>query len=562
VRHRLLAVTGEMVGAIHPAVLAHWPRLNSWRAQDAVERDVRTSLTRAATAWADGGRRPQLLFRGARLAAALDWAAEHTGEMAPEVPAFLGASQRILLSEETRRRRRVVRLHKWLAATVAALVLAVAGGVWAMVDQRAARAASLHADAQRLAAQALIEPDLRRAVLLAVAASRLDPSVTDAAIRATLLRSPDLVAAAGEGTTAVAVSPDGASVVAGSGSGTVTVFRADTLATQARLPYPGSGPVNGVTFTPDGRQVVAWGGSRTSAAGQQATSIAVWSVASGQPDGPAFGEVWPDTGGGLLADGDTLLLAQRGVAGGIAAGGGEAGGGAVGGGVAGGAGDTAPASPMAWSLRARTPSTAYPIPSAPVTGLAVSLTGRFVALGTAAGTTVIEPAQARTWQLPGVRRASSLSPDGRLLLTLDGSDVVMWDVESGLRLGYARRHAGDVATTAWSADGKSFASAGMDGLVVVWDVKSLHPTMMLTGDRAPVRLVRFAHDGRTLYTADDPGTLLAWDLTGSARGLGARVKATTGKLALLALACTVAGRDMTRQEWSQYLPARPYRHLC
>ena len=30
----------------------------------------------------------------------------------------------------------------------------------------------------------------------------------------------------------------------------------------------------------------------------------------------------------------------------------------------------------------------------------------------------------------------------------------------------------------------------------------------------------------------------------------------------LALACTIAGRDLTQEEWDRYLPGTPYRPVC
>jgi hypothetical protein len=79
----------------------------------------------------------------------------------------------------------------------------------------------------------------------------------------------------------------------------------------------------------------------------------------------------------------------------------------------------------------------------------------------------------------------------------------------------------------------------------------------VTADGAGIAALRFAPDGRTLYTAG-PGGLYAWDLTGT-RGLRTRV---TDDASLPALACVIAGRELSADEWRTYLPGQPYRHIC
>ena len=57
----------------HEALLREWPRLRRWIEDDAGDRHVREHLARAAADWDRGGRTSAELYRGSRLAAALDW---------------------------------------------------------------------------------------------------------------------------------------------------------------------------------------------------------------------------------------------------------------------------------------------------------------------------------------------------------------------------------------------------------------------------------------------------------------------------------------------------------
>jgi WD40 repeat protein len=307
----------------------------------------------------------------------------------------------------------------------------------------------------------------------------------------------------------------------GSQDGTIRLLDAQTLRDQgARMSHPG--PVNGLAFTPDARRLVSWGGDG------DGPGIAVWDVGARRMDGAPFGQAGLGEGG-LLADGVTLLLVPR-----------EPGGHAA-----------------AWSVEARTPSTAYEVPSAEVDGLAVTPDGRLVALGTDDGTVVIEPRKGTVTDIPGARHPSSLSPDGQTLLAVRGEDIEVWRVASGVRRDQARGHSANVLATAWSPNGRSFASVGADGLVLVWDGDDARPRHEFRGPGGPARLVSFTADGRGLVTVGRDGRAVLWDLTGT-RGVGAR--AENGDVR--ALACAVAGRDMTTEEWRRYLPDTPYRHVC
>jgi dipeptidyl aminopeptidase/acylaminoacyl peptidase len=354
--------------------------------------------------------------------------------------------------------------------------------------QLRAAANAQRADAARLGVQALAEPDARRSLLLAVAAARLEPS-SAGVVRTALQRTPDLVATSGEGVTAIALSPDGTMMATGSTGGPIRLLRSDTLALAATLDYPGHGPVNGLAFTPDGRRLVSWGGSRTSA-GTDAASIVIWDVASRRPTGSAFGQVWPDQGGGLLADRETLVLAQH------------------------GRDPQAPATAVAWSIESRTPSTAYPLPTSTVESLVVSADGRQIAIGSGGNTVVLTVADGKTHQLPGARQPMAFSPDGRSLLAVAGEDIQVWDV-ARTQARIIAAHRGQILAAAWSPDGTSFATAGADGSAVMWSNATAAPLRSFSAGPVPMTAVAFASDNQTLYAVGANGTALAFDLTGN-----------------------------------------------
>ena len=99
---------------------------------------------------------------------------------------------------------------------------------------------------------------------------------------------------------------------------------------------------------------------------------------------------------------------------------------------------------------------------------------------------------------------------------------------------------------AFSQDGKTVATVGDDGSVVLWDVASQQRLSTLFGHVGAPENVVFSRDGRTLLTVGDDGKLSFWDLP----------PATWE-----AKACMLAGRNLTQAEWNQFIGG-DYRRTC
>jgi hypothetical protein len=120
--HNLVTISGDMAEVVHEELLVGWPRLRGWLDEESAQRGLRAHLARAASAWSGSGSRPEDLYRGARLAAALEYAAAHSGELSAVERDFLAASHRVVQVAETRQRRKITKLWRWLIAMT--LVLA------------------------------------------------------------------------------------------------------------------------------------------------------------------------------------------------------------------------------------------------------------------------------------------------------------------------------------------------------------------------------------------------------------------------------------------------------
>ena len=188
---RLVTVGEGSVEVAHEALLREWPRLREWIEEDTEGRRLRRHITEAATEWDAAGRDQGELYRGARLAAALEWTADHALDLNELEREFVTESREVSEQETKRARRTNRRLRALLAGVAVLLAAALAGGIFAVVQRGEARDAETAQLAQRLGAQALVEEDLDRSLLLARQAVAIDDSPqTRSYLLSDLLRAP------------------------------------------------------------------------------------------------------------------------------------------------------------------------------------------------------------------------------------------------------------------------------------------------------------------------------------------------------------------------------------
>lgn len=519
---RLVTVSEDGVEVAHEALLREWPRLRGWLEEDTEGRRLHQQLRAAARDWDAGGRDTGELYRGARLASVVEWAATHEAELNELERAFVNTSR--AAGERSQRRLRAV-----LAGVAGLLVLAVIAGVVALEQRGNAREQARAADAQRLGAQALVENDLDRSLLLARQGVALADTVqTRGNLLASLLKSPaalGVLAGSGDPIISVETSPDGRTVAAGSATGELLLFDARTRRRTATLrptPVPNWPGAANLAFSPDGRRLAV---AINTERGVLVTVLDVESrrflTRARLPDDHHVSGLGYSDGGRSL---DTIAFSFEGT----------------------------PA--LFTRLDASTGDRLLgplPVNQAGESPLMRTSDRRRLVVAGQGETTVRDATSLRVlrrFRVGGDSASSdgtnayALSSDDRTLaIGREDGSLRLLDLRTGKVRKSSGRHSAAVNRAQFTPDGRTLVTTGDDSDVIVWDVREAVVRETLSGHKGAVLSPAITRDGRTLYTAGQDGTVLIWDLSGDRR-LGRPFRTASAELDRTYLALSSDGR--------------------
>jgi WD40 repeat protein len=143
----------------------------------------------------------------------------------------------------------------------------------------------------------------------------------------------------------------------------------------------------------------------------------------------------------------------------------------------------------------------------------------------------------------------AFSPGGGILASgSDDKTIRLWDLKTYKPLDSPLTHEGYVGSVAFSPDGAILASGSNGGTIRLWDSntrKKMGPPLIC--HEGWVGCVVFSQDGHILASGGEDGFICLWDMDVES---------------WIRRACQLANRNLTRNEWRQYLGNLPYRVTC
>jgi WD40 repeat protein len=488
----------EMVEVAHEALIREWDTLRAWLNENREGLRLHRHLTESAEAWAKLKRDPGELYRGARLAQAVEWAEIHQAEINAAEREFLEASRAQQRGELEAAQKRAAQLRKRALYLAGALVLAV---VMALVAAFLGYQSSLYAaSAQRqsrlstaraLAAAALsnVGIDPNRSILLAMQAvtttytvdnklvvleaeEALHQAVQASHVQLTLTGHTDAVFG-------IAFSPDGTRLATASADSTAKVWDATTG--KELLTLTGhTDRVYGIAFSPDGTRLATASWDKTAK---------VWDATTGKELLTLTGHTDRVFGIAFSPDGTRLATASW------------------------------DKTAKVWDATTGKELLTLTGHTDRVYGIAFSPDGKHLATASADKT-------AKVWEATTGKELLTLtghtataygiafSPDGTRLATASGdSTAKVWDAATGKELLTLTGHTDAVFGIAFGPDGKRLTTASRDKTAKVRDATTGKELLTLTGHSATVFGIAFSPDGKHLATASADKTAKGWDAT-------------------------------------------------
>jgi WD40 repeat protein len=118
----------------------------------------------------------------------------------------------------------------------------------------------------------------------------------------------------------------------------------------------------------------------------------------------------------------------------------------------------------------------------------------------------------RIIQISGYVRSFKYSPKGDQMAGASYKDLILWDVDTGVRLHALDGHSASIQEFSYSSQGNLLATASDDYTVRLWDTETGTCRQIMNGHSGFVRGVVFSPGGDLIASSSSDRTVRLWDV--------------------------------------------------
>ncbi|WGV26771.1 protein kinase domain-containing protein [Halotia branconii] len=298
----------------------------------------------------------------------------------------------------------------------------------------------------------------------------------------------------------VAISPNGKTLVSGSGDGTIKLWNLAT-GEQIRTLIRHSSPVKTFTISPDGKTLASNGVIDILGKRDNDKTIKLWNLETGKQIRTFIGHSDSVNSVTFSPDGKTLASGSGSFSF-----------------TLNNANNSNDKTIKLWNLETGKQIRTFIGHSSWINSVAISPDGKTLVSGSSDETIKLwnletgEQIRTFTGHSESVNSVA-ISPDGKTLVSGSSDETIkLWNLETGEQIRTFTGHSESVNSVAISPDSKTLVSGSSDETIKLWNLETGEQIRTFTGHSDPVNSVAISPDGKTLVSGSSDETIKIWRL--------------------------------------------------